>query len=549
MIGDHELPGHDPPRDPRHAHSVAHGRIAYAADCALFPGPLHVAAERVGDREPATLEQYPVQQETFWFVFAVATGSILAWCLARLLLRRPPAAGMDLQLEILGAGTLAAVLLLPTAAALAVGLACATAMIVVSRRGGSDAPDRIVAAAPASPERRRWVWVAIAIGIALLRTPAFPLPVGQVLGGYSDESLMVNSWPFLAESGQHLAWADTLVRGGLHGRDFFCLYGPLFDWSIVGFWKLLGRSVATYNLYLRISMAAGLASLLLVALPLVRRPAVVLAIPFLVMSYSLNLRLGLPLLGLLAFNTWLRTDRIRWCAVAGVLAGMSLLYSQEYGLAFLLCAGAGLVVRGALRPGVAFALGATAAVAPLLGAYAWAGALGPMLADLALYPSYLVAGYGNAPFQAVAKLMPIDLHRFHELRAARIGYLGPAIAVAALVLALPLHRLEPRGIRAFVCKLRGDLARDPERLTIVLLALFGLIAVANARLTTPREAVDAGFLDEVVPADELLDRAVEVAQGLAATLDPSAYQRTVRILRGEVLDRMAEQIAADRGEG
>ena len=73
-------------------------------------------------------------------------------------------------------------------------------------------------------------------------------------------------------------------------------------------------------------------------------------------------------------------------------------------------------------------------------------------------------------------------------------------------------------------------------------------AVANARLTTPREAVDAGFLDEVVPADELLDRAVEVAQGLATTLDPSAYQRTVRILRGEVLDRMAEQIAADRGE-
>jgi enoyl-CoA hydratase len=74
-------------------------------------------------------------------------------------------------------------------------------------------------------------------------------------------------------------------------------------------------------------------------------------------------------------------------------------------------------------------------------------------------------------------------------------------------------------------------------------------AVANACLTTPGEAVDAGFLDEVVPADELLDRAVEVAQGLASTLDPSAYQRTIRILRGEVLDRMAEQIAADRGEG
>ena len=73
-------------------------------------------------------------------------------------------------------------------------------------------------------------------------------------------------------------------------------------------------------------------------------------------------------------------------------------------------------------------------------------------------------------------------------------------------------------------------------------------AVANARLTTPREAVDGGFLDEVVPANELLDRAVEVAQDLAATLDPSAYRRTIRALRGTVLDRMAEQIAADRAD-
>jgi enoyl-CoA hydratase len=73
-------------------------------------------------------------------------------------------------------------------------------------------------------------------------------------------------------------------------------------------------------------------------------------------------------------------------------------------------------------------------------------------------------------------------------------------------------------------------------------------SVANARLTTPREAVDVGFLDEVVPAEELLDRAVEVAQDLAATLDPSAYRRTIRALRGTVLDRMAEQIAADRAD-
>jgi enoyl-CoA hydratase len=71
-------------------------------------------------------------------------------------------------------------------------------------------------------------------------------------------------------------------------------------------------------------------------------------------------------------------------------------------------------------------------------------------------------------------------------------------------------------------------------------------ALANARITTPRDAIDVGFVDEVVPADDVLDRALAVAAELAATLDPSAYARTVRAVRGSVLDQMAAQIAADR---
>ncbi len=74
-------------------------------------------------------------------------------------------------------------------------------------------------------------------------------------------------------------------------------------------------------------------------------------------------------------------------------------------------------------------------------------------------------------------------------------------------------------------------------------------ALANARITTPRDAVDVGFIDEVVPDGSELDRAVAVAAELAATLDPSAYQRTIRKLRGPALDLMAEQIERDRSAG
>jgi hypothetical protein len=104
--------------------------------------------------------------------------------------------------------------------------------------------------------------------------------------------------------------------------------------------------------------------------------------------------------------------------------------------------------------------------------------------------------------------MPIDLQRFHELRAARIGYLGPAIAVAALVLALPLHRLEPRGIRASIGKLRGDLARAPERLTIVLLALFGLIAFRTALGRSDLAHIDVTFAVPAILICVALDRTV-----------------------------------------
>jgi enoyl-CoA hydratase len=74
-------------------------------------------------------------------------------------------------------------------------------------------------------------------------------------------------------------------------------------------------------------------------------------------------------------------------------------------------------------------------------------------------------------------------------------------------------------------------------------------AVANARLTTPADAVDVGFVDEVVAAESVLDVAVERATELAATLDPRAYRSTVASLRGQVLATMAAQVAADRGAG
>ena len=74
------------------------------------------------------------------------------------------------------------------------------------------------------------------------------------------------------------------------------------------------------------------------------------------------------------------------------------------------------------------------------------------------------------------------------------------------------------------------------------------LAVATARITDARGAVDVGYLDEVAPVDAVLETAVARAAELAA-LNGRAYAGTVRALRGELLAEMATQIASDRAMG
>jgi len=73
-------------------------------------------------------------------------------------------------------------------------------------------------------------------------------------------------------------------------------------------------------------------------------------------------------------------------------------------------------------------------------------------------------------------------------------------------------------------------------------------AIPTARITKAADAVDVGYLDEVVPADQVLEAAVAAAADFAS-LDGKAYAVTVAKLRGSTIDTMAEQIDADRNGG
>lgn len=72
------------------------------------------------------------------------------------------------------------------------------------------------------------------------------------------------------------------------------------------------------------------------------------------------------------------------------------------------------------------------------------------------------------------------------------------------------------------------------------------VSVANAQIFDGSGAVAAGFLDEVTTPDQVVDRAIEVAQGFAEQLDSKAYAATVRNLRGGLLGEMDAAVASDR---
>jgi enoyl-CoA hydratase len=70
-------------------------------------------------------------------------------------------------------------------------------------------------------------------------------------------------------------------------------------------------------------------------------------------------------------------------------------------------------------------------------------------------------------------------------------------------------------------------------------------AVQLAHVHTPAEALEAGFLDELVEGDEVGPRAVAVAAELAGRLHPGPFRATRRTIRAGLAAELRASLAAD----
>jgi len=69
--------------------------------------------------------------------------------------------------------------------------------------------------------------------------------------------------------------------------------------------------------------------------------------------------------------------------------------------------------------------------------------------------------------------------------------------------------------------------------------------VQNAHLCPPSEAVEAGFLDEVVPLDQVEARAVEIAKQLAESVHAVPFQITRSTIQAALVENLRASLEAD----
>lgn len=473
----------------------------------------------------ATVARYPIQQESFWAVFGVLVGAAAAWGIARALGWRAAAPRRTAAAEALAALALAAVLWLPAGVGEAVACAAAAGAIAVFRRGAPARAPGEPEPTPAGPRPgwgRRSLWLIGALVAALLLTSGLWIHLWNVAHRVPDEQLVQDHFKFLAETGQHLAWANALRHGWFQGRDVFCLYGPLYDLGLVGFWRLVGRSVAAWNLYWSLTRVAGWIGLFALGSALVRHRAAVWVLPFLLPW--VELRVGWALFAALALYRWLDSNRAGWSVASGALTGVGLLYSQEFGVAVTLAALLGFAVRRDARAALLYAAGAALAMTPLFAYYAAHGALVPMLRDVATYPGYMLAGYGKLPFAHLVPNLPLPWSwaelGTRESETVRLSYAVPAVCLGGLLLAVPLTSFDWRRPFASLKRVADALARDPVRLMWLLIAVFGLVAFRSALGRSGLHRTHA-----VLPAAALL-----LCFGVDRTIDLWRRDRGLRVL-------------------
>jgi len=227
---------------------------------------------------------------------------------------------------------------------------------------------------------------------------------------------ITSGWNLLGEEGGPLAIVQSILSGGVYGKDFVSPYGPMMTYPMVWSMKLFGATMLAARLYtyhlnliayglvifflyrtLKSKANFVLSSMIyLAAFPVFTLPAPQ-------WSY---LRVTLGFFPLLLTYIYLQNNKKYLLPIGGAILGQSLLFSQEVGICslfslFALLAMNYLATRNwkmFIRE-ISFVLaGCFVSLIPMLVYFYFKGALLAFFMNIYEYPKYFAMGFGALPF-------------------------------------------------------------------------------------------------------------------------------------------------------
>lgn len=158
---------------------------------------------------------------------------------------------------------------------------------------------------------------------------------------------------------------------------------------------------------------------------------------------------------------------------------------------------------------------------------------------------------------AIANLAADGAMLVHTLYGSQVPVVaactGHAIAMGAMVLLGCDYRIGAEGdFKLGMTEHAIGMSLPSWALTILTERLDRTMlqrSLMNAEVYDPQGAIAAGYLDAVVPADQVLDAAVAAAADLGERLDARARSGTLKLLRGPMLDRLEAEATAFRNGG
>ena len=157
------------------------------------------------------------------------------------------------------------------------------------------------------------------------------------------------------ELGIYLPNIDAILNGKVPYRDFFCLRGPFELYMPAALMAAFGKNVAVLSTYFYVGTIITLVMCALIAKELYRgRLFFYLMIPVLVartfprvvFTYWGGMRFALGLMAVYGVIRYIKSDKVVWMFIAGLLTALSFLTSMEIGVCALVSAGSTLIGRG-----------------------------------------------------------------------------------------------------------------------------------------------------------------------------------------------------------